>query len=127
MLPVVLGVLGLVLYLLVYQYDRVILEQDLGMLSVRVSSYTLPGDLVEQEFTRLQHGLVREKYILGIWQQPKVEKGLGKVLVRGKLQLPVWIPVLKVGEQEHDISAGYTNIRLSPLFVIRSCEKVKKY
>ena len=125
-LPVVLGAIGVILYLLTYQYDRAVLEQDMGMLSIRVSSFGVPMDGAKQELVRLQEGLAREKYLLGIWTVPELEIEPAKVTIRGKLQLPLWGPWAMSGKGAHGVWVTYTNRKLSPVFVIRSCKKITK-
>lgn len=124
-LPLVLGVIGVVLFLLAYQYDRLVLEQDMGMLSVRISSFDVSWDETGQEFARLQQGLAREKYLLGTWKAPELDVSPGRVSVSGQLQLPLWMWGPMLGKPEGGISTSYRNHKLSPLFVIRSCERVK--
>lgn len=126
-LPLVLGVIGVVLFLLVYQYDRLLLEQDLGMLSVRVSSFAVPWEETEQEFTRLQKGVAKEKYLLGTWQTPTLEINPGKVSVCGEIRFPFEGRGTVMEKWEGGISASYKNRKYSPLFIIRSCKKVKAY
>lgn len=123
-LPIVLGAIGVILYLLLYEYDRCILEQDMGMLSVRVSSYTLAQEDLAEEFQRLQKGLAQEKYLMCTVETPQLEVKPGRVTVSGELRQQLW-PGWGDEAEEDWLRATYENYRLSPLFVIRSCEKVK--
>ncbi|MBE5874472.1 MAG: hypothetical protein E7287_08710 [Lachnospiraceae bacterium] len=117
--PVVIGTIVFLIYMMFYQYNRCLLEQDVGVLAVRSVAMqekdktTLAVKLNEEAAT-----LDNEKYVAWIMGEPDISiKGTitgisrmgGLVLTSGDL----W-----------KTQAVFESEQISPTFLVRSCRKI---
>lgn len=127
MLPLVMICIGLILWLIVYQYNRCLLEQDLGMLSVRASSFAVSEGEMLPEVEQLEAGINGEKYLSCVPEPVKAEALAAGLKISGGLSMRN--PFLGwnwVGEDGCKIVTAYENRKLSPVFVIRSHRKLEQ-
>lgn len=92
-LPMVLMEIVLIIYLFIFQYDRCLLELDLGVLALRGATMEANGNQDRLEKLEEQAGLQnREKYITWEWEniKIKIERGKLRVEQEGRLSFPFW-------------------------------------
>ena len=126
-LPVVLGVIFLVMFLLFFQYDRCLMEQDVG--SAALYGTALWEEESEERLWRTKEhadALYQGKYIA--WENKKadirIEQGKLCVAQSGEMRFP--LPGLVFWERK-DIwtaSVRYENPLLSPAKMIRTWRKL---
>lgn len=127
--PVVISVLLFVVYMLLFQYDRCLLEQDLGGIAMygSILEDTDTGAL-EQKAARRISELYREKY--AAWRITALDASFGqnKFSVQGSGQLTFPMPGWNLWSHENvwGTTADYSYSRLSPVTFIRLCHKFEK-
>ena len=127
-LPMVIGTLLFVIYSFLFQYDRCLLEQDLGAMA-------LWGGCVEESDTKTfeqmmqerMTGIYRDKY--AAWSFTELEAGLKKnyFSVKGAAQLTFPLSGWRIwnGGNVWSAEAAYKCRRFSPVTFIRLCRRVK--
>lgn len=130
-LPLVISAMLLVTYLFCYQYDRCLLEQDMGSLALWSSS-TASGYVEDTEELNklLQHhaaDIYQGKYVA--WKSTKVEVRLEKnqVSVSGSGELTFPVPGWNLwnNSSHWEAKTSFQNSRPSPVFYIRQYRKLK--
>ncbi len=126
-LPMVIGVLVLQVYLMLFQYDRCLMELDAGTLALRGCTIqeedkeTLMQCLLENAAL-----LDEEKYLSWINNDEQIELTGGKVCVRksGNLYFP--FSELQIGSANEywSATAEYENRCISPVSFIRTWRKL---
>lgn len=125
--PLALGTVLFVAYMLLFQYDRCLMEQDLGAL-------TLWGVRAEGESTEELRKLIREradgiywdKY--AVWKmetlEVKLEKNTFSAAGRGRLAFPV--PGFNFWSRDNfwEAEAEYHFWRISPTDFVRLCNRL---
>lgn len=129
-LPLVIGAMMMGLYLFCYQYDRCLLEQDMGSLLIfSCAQATENADSTDEirENIELRAGeLNRKKY--AAWELTaldiKLEKNHISIIGQGQLTFPVpgWNLWNNINVWEAKVSYGSN--RLSPVFYIRQYRKI---
>lgn len=125
--PIVLSVVLLVIYLLFYEYDRCLMEQDMGALSMYGA--TVQAEDNEERMRLLaarKNALYEEKYIA--WNNGEV----GMRLEKGKIQVErtgtLLFPFLGLSFWSSDSSWGttvqYESTVMSPTAMIRNWRKL---
>ena len=120
-MPVVLGVIVFIMYLLFFQYNRCLLEQDIGVLAMRGAA--LQAENNEDRIDKLRQQaeeVYREKYI--VWRGGEIQIRLE----RGKLEVKQSGAVMSPGGGSWTTEACYENQILSPTTFIRTYRKLKK-
>lgn len=129
-LPVVLGTLLFIVYMLLFQYDRCLMEQDLGELA-------LWGSRVEAEDSgELQNliqkragGIYKDKY--AVWKMLTLDVKLehNRFGVTGKGQLAFPVPGINFWSRDNiwESEADYRFWRISPVDFVRLCNRVKTW
>lgn len=131
-LPLVMGAILLEVYLFCYQYDRCLMEQDMGSLVLWCNEIRLENaDTVNEQKEKIQSrtgDIYRDKYVA--WDLTTVDVQLEKnrisVIGRGQLAFPaagwnLWNDInLWEGE------ATYESRIISPVFYIRQLRKLDK-
>lgn len=126
-LPIALGVMLCVVYLLLFQYNRCLMEQDLGAMAMWGSSVDVEGteDLEEKTKERMA-GMYREKY--AAWDftvlDASLEKNSFSAEASGQLTFPVPGMNFWSGENIWETKAGFSFQRLSPVTFIRLCRRL---
>lgn len=125
-MPIVIGSIVVIMYLLFFQYNRCLMEQDVGVLALR-------GATMQAEDNQERIGILREqvdklndeKYI--VWDCGevglKLEKGRVRVERDGMLKF-AFGGLLNAVETQWMTSASYENRVLSPVSFIRSYRKL---
>lgn len=127
-LPMLIAAILFVIYILVFQYDRCLLEQDLGAMA-------LWGSSVEEEDTRnleemakeRMRALYRDKYVA--WEfmnlQARLEKNCFAAEGSGRLALPAFAFSQWSDGGIWRTGTTYEYRRLSPVAFIRLCRGLK--
>lgn len=129
-LPLVIGAMMMGLYLFCYQYDRCLLEQDMGSLLIfSCAQATENADSTDEirENIELRAGeLNRKKY--AAWELTtldiKLEKNHISIIGQGQLTFPVPGWNLWNNKNVWEAKVSYGSNRLSPVFYIRQYRKI---
>lgn len=124
-LPMVMMIIVWMLYLLFFQYDRCLLEQDMGVLALRGA--TLQADNNEERLRLLREeadNLYWEKYIA--WESGKIELKLEHGQVSVKQNAEIKFPFGRAGFASNvwKTTTDCESHVLSPVSFIRSYEKI---
>ena len=129
-LPLVMSAVLLDIYLFCYQYDRCLLEQDIGSLMLWCNEAILENtDTVEDQEEKIQNRMseiYRDKYIA--WELTRIDVQLEKnrITVVGSGQLvfpvPVWNFWNNINIWEDEVT--YESRSISPVFYIRQMRKL---
>ncbi|MDE7355050.1 MAG: hypothetical protein K2O06_18680 [Acetatifactor sp.] len=126
-IPISISVMLFLVCMFFYQYDRCLMEQDLGMLTLQAAAAM--GENSEEIAEKLlsdMKSFSRKRYIL--WQftsmDMKMEQGQIEVEASAKLTFPLPEWNLLKSRNVWDASAGYKNTRISPVFFIRQYRKL---
>ena len=125
-LPLVISILIFVIYMLFYQYDRCLLEQDMGALALWGSLEEAADAASFEEKVRNRIAqLYRKKYMA--WSYTQLEAGLeqNNFCVKGAGSLTFPLPGWNFwsGENVWSARAEYSYRKLSPVAFIRLCHK----
>lgn len=124
--PIVLAVQVLLIYLLFFQYNRCLMEQDAGVLSVRSSTLGEEDDWMLLE--RMQgeaEKLYQEKYIGWEFHSPTLEVKRNRIRIRQEGQ-----QIFHFANTEWQVGNGwstdiaYDTQRISPMTFVRSWRKI---
>ena len=128
-LPVVMGVILLVIYLLFFQYDRCLMEQEAGTLSVRGCALQIEDgeELVRQ--LSFQFSKSDKAYLA--WDKKdariRLQKNQVKVECSGGLKFPFQGFALWSGDNIWESSVVYESHRIKPVDFIRNCRKITEF
>ncbi len=131
-LPLVAGGLLLGVYLFCFQYDRCLLEQDVGSLLVYGQAASMENggetEALDNALHRRTQSLYWEKY--AAWEMEeldiRLEKNQFRVTGQGKLNFPV--PQWNIWKADNSFRAraDYKARRLSPVYEIRQYRKLQR-
>lgn len=129
-LPLVMSAILLDIYLFCFQYDRCLMEQDMGSLILWCSGIRFENaDTVKEQEGKIQNRtgeIYREKYVA--WElttvDVKLEKNRISVVGRGQLTFPVpgWNLWNDINLWEDEVT--YESRSISPVFYIRQLRKL---
>ncbi len=127
-IPVVISVMLFVIYMLLFQYNRCLLEQDMGALTLWGSS--MEGDdaaALEEKTRERMHGIYMDKYVVWEITELKAELQKNKFMVKGAGQLIFPFPGWNFWSAENvwGAEAEYSGERLSPVTFIRLCRGIQ--
>ena len=129
-LPVALGTLLFIVYMLLFQYDRCLMEQDLGALA-------LWGSRVKAENTEEMQNLIqkrvneiyKDKY--AVWKMLTLDVKLehNRFGVTGKGQLAFPVPGINFWNKDNiwEAQTDYRFWRISQVDFVRLCNRVKTW
>lgn len=124
-MPVVLGVVVLVVYLLFFQYDRCLLEQNTGILALRACTMQITDG--EERMRQLieQSKQADERYLAWYLDEAVMEIKGNRIRVdrSGMLQCP-FRGLFGLGGKEWQSRVFYENYRIRPVDFIRNCRKL---
>lgn len=128
-LPAVIGAILFVIYTMLFQYDRCLLEQDIGAIALWGSLAEASDTAqLEQKTQERMAGLYREKYMA--WRMTRLDASLDKnrFLAEGAGQLTFPVPGWNFwnGDNVWEARASYGYSRLSPVTFIRLCHRFKE-
>lgn len=120
-------VLALLIYLAFYQYNRCLLEQDMGALALRgCTVWAEDKEELMREMKVRESKINRKKYI--VWKAGKTEIELshGSVEVSGSGQIrkPLNYLLGEKGKKHWRVTAEYKNQRIDPVSSIRLYRKL---
>ena len=126
-LPLTLGVIVLLIYLMFYQYDRCLLDQDMGWAALRASVTPVRDNVERLEVMRQQTGKIYlDKYvafrpdeIIGRIQGEKLEMSRKAAVKFPFAAISGWI-----GSGGLEMEAFYSNRNISPVVFIRAFRRV---
>ena len=124
--PVVIGIILLVIYMQLFQYDRCLMEQDMGAMALWGSREdTSEVEELEKKTRQRIAEMYRDKY--AAWEITKLDIALAKnrfsVKGAGRLTFPVSVWNFWSGDNVWEMSADYSCKRISPVTFIRLCHK----
>lgn len=128
-LPVVMSTILFVIFMLLFQYNRCLLEQDLGAVALWGSRQEASDvtELEEQIRERIA-GMYHDKYVA--WEITELEASLDKNIFSvqggGRITFPVSRWILWSGSDAWKMEAHYSYSRLSPVTFIRLCHGLKQ-
>lgn len=124
-LPMVFMAILWIIYLWFFQYNRCLMEQDVGILALRGA--VLQAEDNEDRMRQLRglaNAVYREKYIA--WEcgeiELKLEKGTISVKQNGRIRFP--FGMIAYGKQMAETTASYENYIISPVSFIRNYHKI---
>lgn len=126
-LPLVFGVIFFIVYMLLFQYDRCLMEQDLGAMalwgcSVEASDEEALEKLAEERMK----AMYRDKYAAWRFTELASRMERNRFTASGKAQLRFPVPGLNFwGGNVWDTEVVYEYKRLSPVAFIRLCRGLK--
>lgn len=129
-LPLVIGAMMMGLYLFCYQYDRCLLEQDMGSLLIFGCALATENagstDEIRENIELRAGELNRKKY--AAWDLTtldiKLEKNHISIIGQGQLTFPVPGWNLWNNNNVWEAKVSYGSNRLSPVFYIRQYRKI---
>lgn len=124
--PIAFGVIVLLVYIAFFQYNRCLMEQDMGILALRgCTALAEEKEEVMQALMDEAAGIYTDKYILWEGSNVKIrlEKGMVKVAQEGELYFPFGSFNGNVQSRWY-AAAEYENRRLEPVSFIRLYRKV---
>lgn len=129
-LPMVMSAMLVGIYLFCYQYDRCLMEQDMGSLLLWSNAMTAEkaGETEEMEESLRQRAarINRSKY--ASWKSTaidiRLEKNKLSITGRGELAFPVQGWNLWNKDNLWEVQVNYESSRLSPAFYIRQYRKL---
>ncbi len=128
-IPVVFSVMMLVIYILMFQYNRCLQEQDMGALALKgCSIQAFDKEALMEELQKYSGAIERDKYL--VWEQDAgsiiLEGGHVRVEQSGKLTFPFGELLGWDGQEEWQVVTIFENQRLAPVSFLRACRKMKK-
>lgn len=129
-LPLVMGVMIMGLYLFCYQYDRCLLEQDMGSLMIRSCEIAAENvdrtEEIRRDIELRAAELNLNKY--AAWEMTALDIKLEKnrISLTGQGQLTFPIPSWNLWNHNNvwEAKVSYGSSRLSPVFYIRQYRKI---
>lgn len=128
--PVVLGTVLFIVYMLIFQYDRCLLEQDMGALAlwgsrVRAESSTELRSLIQKQTNEIY----KDKY--AVWKMLALDVKLehNRFSAKGKGQLTFPVPGINFWNRDNvwTAEAEYQFWRILPTDFVRLCNRVKTW
>ncbi len=123
LLPLAALALGVVLSLIMFSYNRCLLEQDVGMISLRVASFTTSYEDCLTIAEQLEQGLYQGKYLACEPVEISCKVTPGTVKLSGETNVRNCLWELLFGVSGQALETGYRNPKQTPLFWIRSGKK----
>lgn len=125
--PIVFGVVLLIIYFLFYEYDRCLMEQDVGALSLYGATVQAEDNVARMQLLRKKRNeLYERKYIA--WENGdismKLERGKVQVERTGSLYFPFLGLSFWSSDDNWGTTVQYENSVLSPVFMIRNWRKI---
>ena len=127
--PVVMGSILFVIYAMLFQYDRCLLEQDTGAIALW-GSLAEAADTAELEskIQKRMSEMYRDKYMMWRFQTLEASLDKNRFSVNGAGQLSFPFAGLNYWGSGNTwgVQAGYGYNRLEPVTFIRICRKARK-
>lgn len=126
MLPIVIAVILLTIYMLFFQYDRCLMEQNAGKLALRGCTLQLADgqELIRQLTVQSQE---KDNRFLA-WNMEEIQIALKRnrvsVKCSGELAFPFQGLVFWSGDRIWQSECIYENRQVQPMQFIRNCKKI---
>lgn len=126
-LPIVIGVILFLIYSVFFQYNRCLMEQDVGALALKGCSIQADDkSLLMLQLEEYADNVYEKKYIA--WGKSRMEIKLEgrniQVIQRGKLKFSLGSLLLGETEKNWDTTAEFENQRIDPVGLIRIYRKI---
>ena len=125
-MPIVLAVIVFVVYMLFFQYDRCLMEQNAGVMAMRGCTLQIPDK--EERLLKMQEMPLQkdEKYLAWEMLKPTITLKGNKILLEqsGQLKFPFAGLLSWQGKDVWESSIRFENNRIRPVEFIRNCRKV---
>jgi hypothetical protein len=128
-LPIVLWIYLFLIYQMLFQYNRCLMEQDMGTIALRGSLKTENNQVLLTELQDIYGTINQNKYVMFAPKKPHFIVSGDSITVEGDGSLlaslpPVINPEIPDGLWHAEVI--YKNNRLNPVLFIRTCQKVTK-
>jgi hypothetical protein len=125
-LPIVLGTILLVIYLLFFQYDRCLMEQGAGVLAMRGCTLQIADSKELVEVMLIQSQQEDERYLAWNANSAKIRMKGNYVTVEcsGELNFPFKGLAFWQDSSTWESEVTYENLRIKPTFFVRKCRKI---
>ena len=127
-LPLLMGALLFGVYLLLFQYNRCLMEQDVGVLALRGSVWKGTEEELEAGLETWLEEWYEEKYVA--WETDGIRAGVkynsGYAEMQGKLYFPVPGWNFWNGKELWEEEAVSRFVRTDPVDFLRMCRKLLK-
>ena len=127
-LPLTLGIVVMIIYLMFYQYDRCLLEQDVGIAALRAAVATSEDAGERLEELRRQAGKTYwDKYVAFDPEEVtgKIKGNRLEAARKGSLNVP-FLDISKwTGTDRWSAEASFSIRKASPVLFIRACRRLK--
>ena len=126
-MPIVLVIQITILYLLFFQYNRCLMEQDIAALSIRASVLAKEDDWTMLERMKQEAAnLSRDKYVAWEYASPTIELKRNVICLEQKCQQIVPFQMMEwQRESIWQTTIAYKVDRISPMEVVRSRKKIE--
>lgn len=127
-LPLVMSVFLFLVYMLFFQYNRCVLEQDMGAIALWGSVLYGDESSLEEQIEKRLEELYREKYVVWEWLSLNVSIKENAVSAEGSGRIVFPLPGWNFwnGENLWETKASYSFHRLSPEAFLRMCRSLKE-
>lgn len=124
-LPIALGVIVFVIYLLFFQYDRCLLEQNTGILALRACSMQIKDNEERLRLLMEEAEQKDERYLAWVIEDAVMKFRGNQIRVErsGMLRCP-FPGLLGLENKDWRSSIVYENYRIEPVEFIRNCRKI---
>lgn len=127
--PFVIGSILFVIYMLFFQYDRCLLDQDMGAMALWGSTIqNSDTEALEAEIQKRVAGVYKEKYMM--WRFSALDAALDKNRFSAKGAGAVSFPFAGLnfwgGGNVWSAQAAYSYSRLAPVIFIRTCHRFQE-
>lgn len=126
-MPFVLGVIFLTLYLLIFQYDRCLMEQGVEVIALRGCSLQIKDSKALVSELMRQSGNDDRAYFAWSMGEPEISIRGNKITVQrsGKLKFPVSGIAFWKGGNTWESKTNYKSYRIAPVSFIRNYRKIQ--
>lgn len=127
-IPIVLGIFIFLIYIMFYQYDRCLTEQDMGILSLRGAVRKSENN--EELFGYIQkesNAIYLDKYVAAVWEPTLIKIKQNRIEITGKALVKVPFPrlALLTGQKDWSVSGSFQNRKISPVAFVRACRRLR--
>jgi hypothetical protein len=125
-LPIVLWVFLFLIYQMLFQYNRCLLEQDTGMIALRGSVMPLEHTDLLKAVQKEYGSINQNKYVMFRQEEPHFTVTGGAITVETGGYLPASLPPIirpQIPDSIWRTEVTFHNDRTNPVLFIRSCQK----
>lgn len=126
-LPITFGIYLMIIYGMFFQYDRCMLEQELATLAMKGTVLSAESnEEIIKELQKLASEMDRNKFLTFQYEYLSAKINQNKLIIEGNGQIRMPFEMLRkwVQGESLQIKTSYTNHRISPVMIIRTCRKL---